>query len=114
MYVFSQCILPFTSTFVSLLSCCLCCCWLGEAGKTIINSLLLADVLFVCVCVCMPACVDSHSLMCGLACVSLCEGVSEVGLAEMSKAGSHAVSGAADIALTVGVLQGAQLKVKEL
>lgn len=32
----------------------------------------------------------------------------------MSKAGSHAVSGAADIALTVGGLQGAQLKVKEL
>lgn len=45
-------------------------------------------------------------------CAKVC--VSEVGLAEMSKAGSHAVSGAADIALTVGGLQGAQLKVKEL
>ena len=47
-------------------------------------------------------------------CVCLCVCVSEVGLAEMSKAGSHAVSGAADIAPAVGGLQGALLKVKEL
>lgn len=40
--------------------------------------------------------------------------VSEMGLAEMSKAGSHAVSGAADIAPDVGGLQGATLKVKKL
>lgn len=44
----------------------------------------------------------------------MCACVSEVGLAEMSKAGSHAVSGAADIAAAVGGLQGALLKVKEL
>lgn len=52
--------------------------------------------VFVCMCVC----VGTH--------------VSKMGLAEMSKAGSHAVSGAADIALAVGGLQGALLKVKEL
>lgn len=87
-------LLPFTTTsFVSLPSLSLCC-WLGEAGKIVINSLLLAYVLFCCVC--------------------LCVSVSEVGLAEMSKAGSHAISGAADIAPAVGGLQGALLKVKEL
>lgn len=45
-------------------------------------------------------------------CVCVC--LSEVGLAEMSKAGPHAISGAADIAPAVGGLQRAQLKVKEL
>lgn len=35
--------------------------------------------------------------------------VAEMGLAEMSKARSHAVSGGADIALAVGGLQGAML-----
>lgn len=40
--------------------------------------------------------------------------VAEMGLAEMSKARSHAVSGGADIALAVGGLQGQCLQVKEL
>lgn len=40
--------------------------------------------------------------------------VAEMGLAEMSKARSHAVSGGADIALAVGGFRGQCLQVKEL
>lgn len=56
----------------------------------------------------LPVCVH----VCVHACACVC--VSEMGLAEMSKAGSHAVSGAADIALAVGGLQGGTAEVKEL
>ncbi len=88
---------PFTSnSFVSLLSPLFA---VADSVKQVRQLLALSfqlvcffTVYFVCVCVC----------------------VSEVGLAEMSKAGSHAVSGAADIAPAVGGSQGARLKVKEL
>lgn len=94
--------LPFMSTsFVSLLPLCLCCCRLGEAGKIVITL--------------SPLCSPPQYIVHSYACVGVqvhvhfhvC--VAEMGLAEMSKARSHAVSGGADIALAVGGLQGAML-----
>lgn len=75
-------------------------------------ALLSACVLFDSTQKC--ACAFARVCACVCACVCMCVCVSEMGLAEMSKAGSHAVSGAADIALAVGGLQGGTAEVKEL
>lgn len=88
--------LPFISdSFVPLL--CLALIAVADLVKQVrvLLALLSACVRFsVAVQVCVRACAFS------------CACVSEVGLAEMSKARSHAVSAAADIALAVGGLTG--------